>query len=125
MTPKLTLTAVIAIAALLLAPAAWSQASPDVFERAVAARQAQQTDPIVSPDAVDRAVAARQTTGRTLVFDDHRTTTTATSVPGNGVSGSDRGIEWPQLGLGFATGILLAFGLMLAVRGLRIRQLAH
>jgi hypothetical protein len=38
-------------------------------------------------------------------------------------SGSD--IEWPQLGIGFALGILLAIGLSLAIRMTKHRQLAH
>jgi hypothetical protein len=40
-------------------------------------------------------------------------------------SGSGREIEWPQLGIGFGVGLLLALGLFLAVRMTRIRPLAH
>ena len=38
---------------------------------------------------------------------------------------SDRDIEWPQLGIGFGVGLLLAFGLFLAMRMTRVRPLAH
>jgi len=34
-------------------------------------------------------------------------------------------LEWPQIGLGFAFGLLLALGLLLTVRSARIRPLAH
>ena len=36
-----------------------------------------------------------------------------------------RDIEWPQIGIGFGVGVLLAIGLLLAVRATRIRPLAH
>jgi hypothetical protein len=38
---------------------------------------------------------------------------------------SGREIEWPQLGIGFGVGIVLALGLLLAMRFTRIRPLAH
>jgi hypothetical protein len=146
MTPKFSRVAAVAIATLLVVPAAWAQTSPDAFERAVAAKQEQESTPIVSPDAVDRAnaaratlrsaparvpdvveraVAARSTTGRTLIFDRYRDFPQPIDQPGPVASASDRDIEWPQVGAGFAIGILLALGLVLASRGLRIRPLAH
>jgi hypothetical protein len=41
------------------------------------------------------------------------------------VTTSGRDVEWPQIGIGFGVGILLAFGLYLAVRLTRARALAH
>jgi hypothetical protein len=38
---------------------------------------------------------------------------------------SGREIEWPQIGIGFGIGLLLAAGLYLAMRFTRIRPLAH
>ena len=38
-------------------------------------------------------------------------------------SGSE--IEWPQLGLGFGLGLLLAFGLVVSLRFAHVRQPAH
>lgn len=38
-------------------------------------------------------------------------------------SGSE--IEWPQIGVGFGAGLLLALGLVLGLRYTRVRQLAH
>ena len=38
---------------------------------------------------------------------------------------SGREIEWPQIGIGIGFGIVLVLGLMLALRGTRIRPLAH
>jgi hypothetical protein len=170
MTPKFSFIAAVAGLALLIVPAGWGQSvvgppdafdravaaklaqettpivSPDAFDRAVAAKLAQETTPIVSPDAVDRAnaaregvqskplmpdvfertVAARNTTGRTLVFDDHRVTSpTSTSLSAPIASDSDREIGWPQIGIGFAIGSVLVLGLMLALRAVRIRPLTH
>lgn len=147
MTPKFSLTAVIGVAALLLVPAAWGQGQqdfvrmPDVVERA-AAQQAQARTFNGSPDAMDRANAAQgvhstltgmpdlvertasaaSTSGRTLVFDNYRVT--APVAPPTTPDGG-RNIEWPQIGVGFAIGILLALSLVFALRGLRIRSLAH
>ena len=38
---------------------------------------------------------------------------------------SGSGIEWPQIGVGFVVGILLALGLVLGLRYTRVRPLAH
>ena len=38
---------------------------------------------------------------------------------------SGSGIEWPQIGVGFVVGILLALGLVLGLRHTRVRPLAH
>jgi len=48
-----------------------------------------------------------------------------TTVPVAVTTGSGREIEWPQVGIGFGVGILLALGLVLAMRATRIRPLAH
>jgi hypothetical protein len=41
------------------------------------------------------------------------------------VVSSGGGIEWPQIGVGFGVGILLALGLVLGMRHMRVRPLAH
>jgi hypothetical protein len=38
---------------------------------------------------------------------------------------SGSGIEWPQIGLGFGVGIVLALGFVLGLRHVRVRPLAH
>ena len=38
---------------------------------------------------------------------------------------SGSGIEWPQIGVGFVVGILLALGLVLGLRYTQLRSLAH
>ena len=122
--------------------------SPDAFDRAVATKLALQSQPITSPDAVDRAkavqasqlstqtpspdvferaVAAREETGGTRVFfDDRREWIDPASLPVT-VSATDTGrtIEWPQIGAGFGIGLMLALGLMVAMRHARGRPLAH
>jgi hypothetical protein len=40
-------------------------------------------------------------------------------------TGSGNELEWPQLGIGFGLGLLLAGGLLLAMRMTKIRPLAH
>ena len=145
MTPKTPLVTVLAVA-LVAVPAAWGKgqavtAAPDAFARAAAAQQrstpivspdavdrmkafSQQSSPIGSPDAVDRAVAARADYGNRIVFDDRFRAPVNVPVATSTIS-SGRDIEWPQIGMGFGLGILLALGLTLAVRYTRIRPLAH
>jgi hypothetical protein len=146
MTPKISLVTAVGAVALLLAATPAPAQSPDVVDRAVAARQAtlqhsgrdlvfdnhrfrgrtsEATSPTAYPDVVDRAVAARQSTGRDLVFDSYRDDPQPTIQPVRVLSDTGREIEWPQIGIGFGGGILLALGLMLALRAARIRPLAH
>ena len=123
MTRTFIVTAV-ALAALLVAPAAWAQESPDAFERAVAAKQAQQSTQ-GPPDVFERAVAARNTAGRVLVFDSYRDDPQRTTTPAPVRSDAGRDVEWPQVAAGFAIGLLLALGLVLGSRLVRVRPLAH
>lgn len=168
MTPKTSLITVVAVA-LVAVPAAWGKgqaitASPDAFERAVAAQQGSapmvspdafdravaatltlQSAPIVSPDAVDRLKASQLSTlsrphtspdaidrasaatadyGNRIVFDDRFNEPANVPVATSTIS-SGRDLEWPQIGIGFGLGILLALGLFLALRSTRIRQPAH
>jgi len=164
MTPKFSLVTVVA-AALVAVPAAMGQSqapdvieraaaaqqrstpivSPDVVDRALAAKLALQSTPVVAPDAVDRvkelhlstqakpihspdaferAAAATADYGNRIVFDDRfnePTNVPAASSP----TSSGRDFEWPQVGLGFGLGIVLALGLVLATRYARIRPLAN
>jgi hypothetical protein len=81
-------------------------------------------DQLASADAFERAVAARVAATRVISGDDHVRIDPAdlpVSVPSTS-SGRD---EWPQVGIGLGVGIVLAFGLLLAVRYTRTRPLAH
>ena len=116
--------------------------SPDAVDRALAARLALQSAPIVSPDAVDRmtmfstpsattspdaferAVAATADHGNRIVFDDRFIEPVSVPVAGSPLN-SGRDLEWPQIGIGFGLGIVLALGLFLAMRYSRTRPLAH
>jgi hypothetical protein len=150
MTPRITLITVPVLAALALAPAGFGKGqlptattSPDVVERAVAAKLAQES-PIVSPDAVDRvrvlraalqptpitppdaferAAAARADYGSNRVFDDRFNAPAKVTNPTLVTSGDE--IEWPQVGIGFVLGILLASGLYAGMRLGHARPLAH
>lgn len=82
-------------------------ASPDVFERAVAAR-------IGGESMLDRFVA-----------NDDRVQPRPTSPTVVVASTSGTDVEWPQVGIGFGIGIALVLGLMLALRATRQRPLAH
>ena len=119
--------------------------SPDAVDRALAARLALQSAPIVSPDAVDRvkatalsrpsttsitpdaferAVAATADNGNRIVFDDRFNESANVPVASSPIN-SGQDLEWPQIGIGFGVGIVLALGLFLAMRYSRIRPLAH
>ena len=96
-----------------------SSSSPmlDAHERGAAIGR----DQMVPVDASVRDVA----TTRVISGDDHVRIDLAdlpVSVPS---ASSGREIEWPQLGVGLGLGLVLAFGLFLAVRYTRARPLAH
>jgi hypothetical protein len=127
-------------AALVLVPAGWGAQAPDVVERAVAQQQpdiwnyesgTKVTD--TSPGLTSRDVVELYTTERSrpadpwlaqerrdLAAESSRVLAAATPVTGSGDE-----LEWPQIGIGVAAGILLAFGLVLGLRMVRIRPLAH
>jgi hypothetical protein len=98
----------------------------DLREKAFGAkREAQLRSGGPSPDVVQRAVNARTRSIREPVVDD-RFRIDPTSVPSPvTVTSSGREIEWPQIGLGFGIGLLLAAGLYVAMRFTRARPLAH
>ena len=101
--------------------------SPDAVDRAKAAQLSQQSTQTVSPDVFERAVVAREAIGSSRVFfDDRREWIDPRTLPVT-VSATDTGrtIEWPQIGAGFGLGIVLALGLLVAMRYTRGRPLAH
>jgi hypothetical protein len=147
---KLSLTSAVAAAALLFAAAPasadpwafeWPQkndavsinTSPDAFERAALADQRSFERAVVIRELSNRfdAVAypelfASPMSGSpaTAPVDHHDR---VDALPGRApvsVPTTD-GLEWPQLGIGFGMGALLALGLMLTLRAVRTRQLAH
>jgi hypothetical protein len=179
MTPRISLITAVAAASLVVAvPAAFGDGwgadrqdgasvvgSPDLFDRAVAARQNElaamldarerslvtqrgdvstpmlegrelafgaklqaQLAGATSPDVFDRAVAARITeTERPIVGDGgDRFRIDPTSEPGTvaAVASSDD-IEWPQIGFGVLLGLAFALGVIVVLRTTRGRQLAH
>jgi hypothetical protein len=144
MNSKLRFAAFTATATLAVVPAAWGQGGPDAFERAVDAKLQTSTVSIY-PDAFERAVEAKSRSTAALYPDafqralnnrisaspattpgDHHTRIEAVSAPSSTpVSSSGSDVEWPQVGIGFGLGALLALGLMLTVRAVRARELAH
>ena len=138
MTPRITLIGAIVGAALVFAvPALGDSWGADRNQATVH----------VSPDLVDRAVAARQqelfavldarersfATGRTAsaasapepLHDDHFRSDPAGLPTPVATTRSGGGIDWSQVGVGFAVGVLLMLGLMVAMRIPRARQPAH
>lgn len=94
-------------------------------ERAFGAKRDAQLTSTLSPDAFERAVGSHIGSVREPVVDD-RFRIDPTTVPGPvTVTTSGRDIEWPQIGIGFGIGLLLAAGLYLATRLSRTRQLVH
>jgi hypothetical protein len=138
MTPKITFVAAVA-AALALAAPAWSdpwgadqrtataRVSPDLADRAAAARQ----DELIRVlDTRERSFAAKReaqlaTGARDPVRDDHWLLDPSSTTTLAARAGSAGDIEWPQVGIGFGVGVLLVVGLLLAVRVARLRQPAH
>jgi hypothetical protein len=95
----------------------------DTREQAFGAKLNAQLSTGTSPDAFQRAVAANERSKPVIVVDD-RFRIDPTSQPVS-TSGSGDEIQWPQVGVGFGVGITLVFGLLLALRATRQRQLAH
>lgn len=131
-------------AALVLAVPAFGQGQPDAFERAVASKIATDASQTIYADAFERAAAAQQEATSfppdavermlqnrsgwvTLTsLQDHGTRMASTDfarTPSIATSGRD--VEWQELGIGFGAGVLLALGLVLGLRAVRIRPLAH
>jgi hypothetical protein len=83
--------------------------------------------PFIYADAAERAQRIAGYEGREVVGlsgDDHGTNLTNVPVASPTVS-SGRELEWPQIGVGFGIGIVLALGLFLAMKSTRQRPLAH
>ena len=87
----------------------------DARERAQAAKFQAQLGAAAEPDVLDRQLLGD---GGGRFRSDVRGSATATIA-------SEDGIQWSQVGLGAGMGILLALGLMLALRATRGGQLAH
>jgi hypothetical protein len=151
MTRTITLIVGIAVAALILVPTALAegrlagsqeQSGVAYFyanERATLANQPvvgvvsrpdshETTTPFTYQDAGERAsrISTAPTRGVVLLAGEDHTSfqPVETSTP-VASSGSGRDIAWSQLGIGLGVGIVLAFGLMLALRVTRQRPLAH
>jgi hypothetical protein len=98
-------------------------------ERAFGTKREVQLRTGVYPDVFERAVLARDTGGSTLdrfIANDNRHHVKPTNPPTT-VSATSSGVEleWPQIGIGFGVGIALALGLLLSLRATRQRTLAH
>ena len=140
MTPRITLIGAVVGAALVLAVPAlgdsWGadrnqatvHVSPDLVDRAVAARQ-QELFAVL--DARERSFATSRTASAAAapepepLHDDHFRSDPAGVPTPVATTRSGGGIDWSQLGLGFAVGVLLMLGLIVAMRMPRARQPAH
>ena len=85
---------------------------------------------VLASDSAESALAAKASSlafpERRLVGDNYRDVSKPVSRPTTiAASDSGREIEWPQIGMGFGLGVLLALGLVVAMRYTRIRPLAH
>ena len=89
----------------------------DARERAQAAKLQAQLGAAAEPDVLDRQLLGDG--GGRFRIDDARGSATAATIA------SEPGIQWSQVGLGAGIGILLALGMMLALRATRGGQLAH
>ena len=135
MTPKIPfITAVVGAALVFAVPAfgdSWGadrnqatvHVSPDLVDRAVAARQQDLSSTL---DAREQSFAAKSdatTSVAPVPVRDDRFRLDPASIPTPAATiGSAREIEWLQIGMGFGGGVLLAVGLFLAMRMTRVRQ---
>jgi hypothetical protein len=69
-------------------------------------------------------MVAREPTRQYVGDERFRIDPTSVATPMS-VTSSGNEIEWPQVAIGFGIGVALMFGLWLALRVTRIRQLAH
>jgi hypothetical protein len=138
MTPKISfITAVVGAALVFAVPAfgdSWGadrnqatvHVSPDVADRVDAARQQELSSML---DARERSFAAKSAATSTVSTDpvrDDRFRLHPSSIPTPAATiGSAGDVEWLQIGIGFGGGVLLAFGLFLAMRMTRAHQPAH
>jgi hypothetical protein len=137
MTPKISfITAVVGAALVFAVPAfgdSWGgdrnqatvHVSPDLVDRVDAARQQELSSML---DARERSLAVKSdaTIVSTDPVRDDRFRLDPSSIPTPAATiSSARDIEWLQIGIGFGGGVLLAFGLFLAMRTTRVRQPAH
>ena len=100
----------------------------DSHERATAtATRGLSVQQMMAEDGFDRAAAMADARGLTTrldyrdAFERSNPGSSIVTTPVN--SGSE--IDWPQIGVGFGVGILLALGILLAARATRVRSLAH
>ena len=138
MTTRITLISVVVGAALVFAVPAFgdswgsdrSQASvrvsPDLVDRAAAARQ---KELFAVLDARERSFATSRVASPAArpepAHDDHFRFDPSSVATRVAATPSGGGIDWSQLGIGFAVGVLLMIGLMFAMRLPRARQPAH
>ncbi len=136
MTRKISLTVITVLAGLALVPAAWAnQPNPrgmlasDSVASAQEQAQAQSFDArgAMASDSVDAALASERSRRAAAQFYANSTRGTVLVDRTDPVSAknSGRDVEWPQVGVGFGLGLLLAIGLFVAMRSTRIRTLAH
>jgi hypothetical protein len=84
--------------------------------------------PRLTPDMLEQ-LAAANLPATTRYSDSAEGALAAVNVPSNYVvaptTSSGTEIEWPQVGIGFGIGMLLAFGLFVTLRLAHVRPLAH
>ena len=151
MTRTITLIVGIAVAALIFVPTALAEGRlagsqelsgvADVYanERATLVDQPvvgvvsrpdshETATPFTYQDAGERASRISTTPTRDVVVlsgEDHTSFQPVETSAPVASSGSGRDIAWSQLGIGLGIGVVLAFGLMLALKATRQRPLAH
>jgi hypothetical protein len=138
MTPRITLiSAVVGAAFVLVVPAlgdSWGadrnqvsvHVSPDLGDRAAALRQEELFAVLDARERSNAAGRAESTTVRPQPVRDarFRLAPPGISTPA-ATTASGREIEWSQVGIGFAVGVLFMLAVMVALRMPRARQPAH
>lgn len=100
---------------------------PDFWNYDANGQKIANTSPGLTADELARQFAGAGvglSSGRSLVFDNHRAEAQPSSP--SVVTTTDSGFgDWPQLGIGFALGIVAMLALLFGVRHMRVRPLAH
>jgi hypothetical protein len=119
MTPRIPLILAVAVAALALG-------IPSAFGEGRLAGSPEPVDAIAYFHANELATAAQSVTTDLTTYRDaaERASVPVESAP-SPTTGSGLDLAWPQLGIGFGAGILLVLCVLLVVRTVRIRPLAH
>jgi hypothetical protein len=102
-----------------------ARVSPDLADRAEAAQQADLARMLDARERSQATRAAATTPERELAHDDHFRLNPSSVHATAAATAAGNDLDWQQIGLGFAGGVVLVLGLLVALRVPRHRVPAH